>query len=117
MTISKKGRSEMKKIVIIVLSVVTLLISSSPALALRATTTGGHVACFSESDLDDMVSFAVSNDKASFDAYIRMGKCLVVKKGLDVTVTKSPGIFGTKVEFVFRGIKLWTLREGLTNYR
>ncbi len=90
---------------------------SSNVLALTATTTGGHVACFTKEQLDDMVQFVVSEDKASFQAYLDSGMCIVLKKGITVTVLKSPGLFGTKVQFAFQGIKMWTVREGLTNYR
>ncbi len=63
--------------------------------------------------LDDMVSFVVAKDKESFDSYIQTKKCLAIKSGLHVTVTKSPGMFGGKCEFAFRGYKFWTVREAI----
>ena len=85
--------------------------------AMQATTVGGYCACFTESDLDDMTSFASSNDMKSFDAYIKWKRCIVVKSGLTVTIIKSPGILGGKTQFAFEGIKFWTVREALKDYR
>jgi hypothetical protein len=98
----------------------TLLLAflvTSEAYALSATTTGGSVACLSKEWLDDMVNFVVSKDKDNFQAYLDSNKCIIPKEGLTVTVTESPGMFGTKAVFGYRGIKFWTVREGLTDYR
>jgi len=86
-------------------------------LALRATTVGNNFACFSQSDFDDLVSFAASGDKESINAYVNRKKCFVLKKGLAVTVLKGPGMFGGRAQCAFRGIKFWTFREALDNYR
>ena len=94
-----------------------LLVVSTSAYAMRATTTDRCVACLTEQHLDDMTSFVAAGDKASFGAYFQSQKCFKFKPGIDVTVTKMPGMFGGKAEAVYNGIKFWTYREGLTNYR
>lgn len=91
------------------------LMISTAAQALPATTNAGHVACLSEQWLSDMVSFSAARDQASFDAYLRQVKCVILKDGMRVTVTGSPGMFGSRAEFVFQGQRFWTTREGL-NY-
>jgi hypothetical protein len=80
---------------------------------MSGTTKGGHVACFEKGWLDDIISFVVAEDMDSLQAYIDSKKCIILKKGLRVTVTESPGMFGGTAGFVFRGIKLWTTREAL----
>ncbi len=90
---------------------------SSNVLALTATTVGGFVACFTKEQVKDMTQFVIAKDKASFQAYIDAQLCVSLKGGLTVTVLKSPGMFGTKVQFAFQGLKMWTLREALTDYK
>lgn len=87
---------------------------SSNAYALSGITTGGQYACLKKQWLDDIITFAVADDRKSVQAYLNARRCFVVKKGLKVTVTESPGVFGTITGFVFEGTKLWTVREGLT---
>ena len=65
--------------------------------------------------MDDVISFIVAKDMDSFQAYLDSKKCIVLKKGLKVTITESPGVFGGTAGFVFKGIKLWTVREAF-NY-
>jgi len=61
-----------------------------------------------------MVNFVASGDRDSFDSYIKMKRCVVVKKGLRVTVTDPPGMFGGTAGFIFKGQKFWTGREALS---
>lgn len=83
------------------------------AYALPATTKGGDAACIKKEWLDDLFSFVAAGDKDSFQAYMDSKKCIILKKGLRVTVTESPGMFGGIAGFVFRGYKFWTAREAL----
>lgn len=83
------------------------------AYALSGTTKGGHVACLTEEWLDDVISFVASDDLDSLQAYLDSNKCVVLKKGLRVTVTEPPSMFGGTAVFVFQGTKLWTIREAL----
>ena len=96
----------------IILFIVSVFISSQ-AHAMSGITTGGHAACLKEEWLDDVTSFVIAKDMDSFQAYLDSNKCVILKKGLRVTVTDSPGMFGGKAGFVFKGVKLWTYREAL----
>ncbi len=107
----------MRRILYVFALLAVLLVVSTSAYAMRATTTDRCVACLTEQYLDDMTSFSIAGDKASFGAYIQTRKCFLLKTGIDVTVTKMPGMFGGKAEAVYKGVKFWTYREGLTNYR
>lgn len=83
------------------------------AHAISGVTKGGHAACLSKEWFNDVVSFSVANDKGSFEAYVDSKKCVILKSGLRVTVTESPGMFGGTVGFVYQWIKFWTAREAL----
>lgn len=84
-------------------------------LASAATTNSGYPACLKKEWLDDLVQFSISKDNNSWKAYMNSGKCLMMKGGLKVTVTESPGVFGGTTGFIFEGTKAWTLREAI-NY-
>jgi hypothetical protein len=107
----------MKKITVIFASILLLAWLFSPAQAMQATTADDAVACFTKESIDDMISFVAAQDRASFQAYINTKKCIILRGGQVVTVVDSPGMFGGTAGFVLRGIKLWTVRHGLTNYR
>jgi len=104
----------MKKALLII---TVLILGISPAWGMKATTTNNCIACFTEESINDIVSFVASGDRTNFDAYVKMQKCIILKGGVDVTVTKSPGMFGGNTQFVIRGIKLWSTSGGLTDYR
>lgn len=95
--------------------IITILGISGQAWALKATTVENICACHNRGDVEDMVRFANAGDEDSFGAYVRAGKCITMRGGIDVTVTETT--FGGYSEFVFRGLKLWTIRHGLENYR
>lgn len=86
---------------------------SQAAIALPATTKEHSVACRTKSQIEDMTSFRAADDRASFNAYLNSGKCIVIKGGRKVTVTDSPGFMGGYAGFVYKGVKLWTTRGGL----
>ncbi len=88
---------------------------STSVLALPATTNANYVVCRSKQWLDDVIQFAISKDNASTQAYLNTQKCVMMKAGLRVTVTESPSMFGGTAQFVFQGVKFWTVREAL-NY-
>lgn len=77
------------------------------------TTKAGYVACFKKEWLKHMSQFSVSNDKASFEAYITSQKCFIMKGGLPVTIIDYPGIFGTTVGIIYHGTQLWTVMEAI----
>ena len=86
---------------------------SAQAYALSGTTNDGYTACLKKEWLDDVMSFIVAKDMDSFQAYLDSNKCIIIKKGLRVTVIESPGMFGGTAGFVFKGTKVWTVREAL----
>lgn len=106
-----------KKCRLMMVMIVMIALLPSIAYAMRATTDDDTVACFIKSDMEEMVQFIGAEDRESFSAYIAKKKCVVLQGGLDVTVLESPGMFGGISGFVYRGIKMWTTRKGLTNYR
>ena len=106
----------MNKIAILI-TIIIISVSCSSAWALQGTTQKDYIACFNKSDLDDIITFVSVKDLASMNAYLMQHKCIMLSGGLTVTVTKSPGMFGGSVEFVYKGLKLWTVREALKDYR
>jgi hypothetical protein len=99
----------MKRLILVLI----IVLISTQADALSGITKGGHVACLRKEWLNDVISFVVAKDMASFQAYLDSNKCIILKKGLRVTVTESPGMFGGTTGFVAQGIKFWTVREAL----
>lgn len=85
--------------------------------ALIATIAANAVACFSKDALEDLTKFKMARDRNSFISYFDRRLCIPLPKEMDVLVTRSPGVFGSKTEFFYGGAKLWTYREGLKNYR
>jgi len=75
-----------------------------------ATTVGGLPACLSEQWLDDMGKFAKAGDDSSWNAYLTLERCFILKRGLSVTITGG-GLTGYK--FVFAGFTLWTPAQAL----
>lgn len=104
----------MKKIFLIF---VIIILIPMQAWAVKATTVENIPACFSKESLDEMMQFIYNKDEESFNAYLKMGKCIILKGDIDVTVIDMPGMFGGTVSFIYKGIKLWTKRNGLKNYR
>ena len=82
-------------------------------MASAATTNSGYPACLKKEWLDDLMQFTLSKDESSWKAYMKSGKCLMMKAGLKVTITESPGMFGGTTGFIFEGTKAWTLREAI----
>ena len=85
--------------------------------AFSATIRGDAAVCLKKEWAKDMVSFANAKDIDSFQAYFETAKCTVLKKGVRVTVTEPPGMFGGIAGFVLKGVKFWTVREELENMK
>lgn len=105
----------MKKILYLVITII--LFSTGQAFAIKATTVENGIACLSKESLQEMQQFSISKDQDNFTAYIQSGKCIIMKAGLDVTVIDPPGMFGGMTTFIFKGIKFWTFKHSLNNYR
>lgn len=94
----------MKKIVLIIVISVNLY-------ALSATTKSGYFACTSEESFKDMTKFKIAKDYDSMQAYIQRNKCLLLKKGVAVTILDVS--FSGTSQFAFQGVKFWTNTEAL----
>ena len=103
----------MKKVV---MAIIFISFFTSAVFGMSATTVENGCACLSETWRDDMAQFVISKDMNSFEAYVKAKKCIILKSGLKVTVTKSTGMFASKAEFVYNGIKFWATGGSLTNY-
>jgi len=88
---------------------------TSQVYAFSAVTKGKVPVCLKKEWMNDMLSFLNSGDEDSFMAYQDTKKCIMLKKGLRVTVTDPPGMFDGIAEFVVKGLKFWTVREELEN--
>lgn len=95
------------------LLIIILLVISGQANASSAVTTENFPACAKKEWIEDIRKFVGSKDTNSFNAYINTGKCLILEKGLNVTITNSSGAFGGNIEFAYNGVKLWTVREAI----
>ncbi len=92
---------------------IAIMTFSCIAYSMPAITTEGSVACLKEEWIKDMVSFVAAKDTVNFTIYIEQNKCIVMREGLTVTVTDSPGLLGRYTEFVYDGIKFFTYRDAL----
>lgn len=90
-----------------------LLAVSSTALASPAITKDGEVACLTKEWYEDMISFSIADDIESIETYVELKRCMLMKGGLRVTVTDSPGMLGSKVGFIYKGFEFWGGREAL----
>lgn len=99
----------MKKIMLLAV----LVLFSGPVQAMSGITKAGYPACLKKEWFDELIQFVVAKDMDSFQAYMDSKKCLILKEGLRVTVTESPGMFGGTAGFIFQGVKFWTAREAL----
>lgn len=91
----------------------SLLCLCSAAHALQVETVGDKPACLTKGLLDDLSRAAVSNDLGSVSALLNSGQCFFLKDGVLVTLTEGPGVFGTKAQIMLKGVKVWTVREGV----
>lgn len=89
------------------------ILFSNVALAQSATTKQGYAACQTEAWLDDFMTFANADDTNNMNAYLQAQRCISLRAGLTVTITDRSGMLGSKVAFVYEGVKLWTVREAL----
>lgn len=97
----------MKKLFIILIFVLL----SANANAQAATTKAGYLACINEQYLDDIIQFKRERDRQRGEQYITTKKCVVPKKGLEVTVVDT-SVEG-KTQFDYNGFKLWTITDAL----
>ena len=93
--------------------------SKKPASSRRLSDGGAtrtkenNLACKTEQWLKDVLDFYAANDTGSFEAYFSSGKCIVMKGDQTVTVLDTTGFLGSRVQFAYKGVKLWTTRSGI----
>lgn len=97
----------------ILLSAILCVLIPGQAKASSAVTTENFPACTKKEWIEDIRKFVAAKDINSFNAYINTGKCIILEKGVNVTVTNSSGTFGNNIEFAYSGVKLWTVRDAL----
>ena len=68
---------QVKRLTIVL--ILGLLIAAGPVWGMSGTTNEGYVACHQEQWLRDMVSFVGAKDMDSFEAYIKQGRCLIMR--------------------------------------
>jgi len=95
----------MKKLILLAILLPIIAQAATPAMTVKKLP-----ACLSEQWLDDMMDFAQVRDYKSWDSYLEMNRCIILRLGLSVTVTDAGFI---KHEFVYQGLKMWTPKEAL----
>lgn len=91
-----------------------IAMSSSSAYSLSGTTKkGSFAACHKEEQIKQFVSFAIAKDYDSMEAYLKAGICFPTLAGKRVTILKSPGIFGTTIQFAYLGQIYWTTNTAI----
>jgi len=72
-------------------------------------TKGGGIACLSEKWYEEVIS---NTDINIFNSHIKNKKCLILKKGIPVTLIDTT-IFTRRAVFMFQGIKFWSSMENI----
>lgn len=80
------------------------------AEAASAVTANSTLACVTKDEYSEAVQFIINEDMASLRAYIERGRCIILKAGVQVTITDAGFLVH---EFVVQGVKLYTARENL----
>ena len=96
----------------------TLLLSGSLLAPLAASagdlTTGRYPACSRTNWLEAMVQFAAEGRDDIYNAWIDRGKCIELRKGLEVDIVGHYGdLKHPRVEFVINGYHFFTVREAI----
>lgn len=77
-------------------------------------TTGRYPACTRTHWLEAMVEFAANGRDKTYNAWIDRGKCIELRKGLEVEIVGHYGdLKHPRVEFVINGYRFFTVREAI----
>lgn len=77
-------------------------------------TTGRYPACTRTLWLESMVQFAANGQDDVYNAWINRGKCIELRKGLEVEILGHYGdLEHPRVEFVLNGYRFFTVREAI----
>ena len=89
-----------------------LAATATPAAADK--TTGQYPACGKAFWLEAMVKFRASDRSEAYNRWIDHGKCIELRKGLDVEVVRYYGDEESpRVEFKLNGYRFFTVREAI----
>lgn len=77
-------------------------------------TTGRYPACTQTHWLEAMVQFAAEGRDDIYNSWIDRGKCIELRKGLEVEILGHYGdLKHPRVEFVINGYRFFTVREAI----
>lgn len=83
------------------------------AWAATATTGLGFIACREEQWLDEIFKYIANGDDERFQASLDSDECLIVDEGLTVTLDADYSDTNDTVEYVYDGVRYWTIKEAL----
>ena len=98
---------------VLFISALLSLLLSSQAYALTGVTKDGFMFCMTEGWLEDLGSFMAEEDNESIREYVADKSCAMLKGGMNVKIIRSTGFFDTRIEFEYKGLRLWTFREAI----
>jgi len=95
------------------LMLASILLAPVPVSAADLTT-GRYPACTRTHWLEAMVEFSANGQDQIYEAWINRGKCIELRKGLEVEVLGHYGdLRHPRVEFVINGYRFFTVREAI----
>ncbi len=91
-----------------------LLLLAPGGAALADKTTGTYPACGKAFWLEAMLEFQETGKTEAYERWINHGKCIELRKGLDVEVLRYYGDEESRrVEFEIDGFRFFTVREAI----
>lgn len=98
---------------VLFLSAALSLVLSAQSYAFTGVTKDGYMFCMTEGLLMDLTSFMAESDDDSIREYFADKSCAHLKGGMHVTVIRSSGLFDTRLELEYKGVRIWTFREAV----
>lgn len=91
-----------------------ILLAGTTGSALADKTTGEFPACGKPFWLEAMLEFQANDQMERYDRWIDHGKCIELRKGLEVEVVRYYGDEESRrVEFELDGYRFFTVREAI----
>lgn len=101
----------MKTMPVLLLALVLLAPAGAAAADL---TTGRYPACMRTYWLEAMVQFEADGNEAAYNAWINRGKCIELRKGIEVEILRYYGDEAhPRVEFLINGYRFFTVRRAI----
>lgn len=92
----------------------SMLLASGAVHGDAGTTREGHPACARAHWLEAAVAAISAGEDALFERYIDTGRCFRTRADMDIEVLNHYGDGGDeRVEFLFRGMQFFTVREAI----